>query len=331
MNGRTIGTILVVVALALIGRVALPLPAIAHIQLPAETVAHLGGFPVTNTLIAAVLASAALLFVFWRAGSAIALVPSGLQNFIEFVVEFLIGLCNSVAGAEKGRRFFPLVATLFLFIVTSNWMGLLPGYGTIGIWEKPHPVVVVDDHAKDKPGAVVSKDGAAKPAEAKPTAAGDQKADDGHSDKPILVAFLRSAATDLNTTLALALISVIATQVFGLRALGGEYLLKFFNYKEGPIGIFVGLLEIVAEFARVLSFTFRLFGNVFAGEVVLAVVTFLLPWIGTLPFLGLELFVGFIQALVFAMLTLVFLSLATISHSRHSDAAGHAPAHAGHH
>jgi F-type H+-transporting ATPase subunit a len=115
------------------------------------------------------------------------------------------------------------------------------------------------------------------------------------------------------------------TQVYGIQALGaGSYFSKFLNLKGGFIGIFVGLLEAIGEVARVLSFSFRLFGNIFAGEVLLATMAFLIPWVAAVPFMGLELFVGLIQALIFAMLTLVFMTMATMSHEGHE---GHAGAH----
>ncbi len=134
----------------------------------------------------------------------------------------------------------------------------------------------------------------------------------------VLIPFLRGASTDLNTTLALALIAITAIQFFGIRALGFfGYTSRFFNFKGGVIGLFVGVLELFAEVARVISFTFRLFGNMFAGEILLIVIGFLLPLVGIIPFLGLELFVGLVQAFIFATLILVFSVMATISHSDH--------------
>ena len=126
----------------------------------------------------------------------------------------------------------------------------------------------------------------------------------------------RPGSADLNTTLALAIVSVIVTQIFGLMALKFSYLKKFFNFSS-PIDFFVGILEIISEFAKIISFAFRLFGNIFAGEVLLVVIAFLIPVVLPMPFYGLELFVGFIQALVFAMLSLVFFNMATQSHEEH--------------
>jgi F-type H+-transporting ATPase subunit a len=169
---------------------------------------------------------------------------------------------------EKTKKFFPLIATFFLFILFSNWMGILPGVGSIGIWEE-------GEHGR------------------------------------ILIPLFRSTNSDINMTMALAMISVIATQIFGVSIVGFfKYFSRFISFK-GPIDFIVGLLELVAEIAKIISFSFRLFGNIFAGEVLLMVIFFLIPLVVPLPFLFLEIFVGFVQALVFSMLTLVFLTVAT--------------------
>jgi len=131
-----------------------------------------------------------------------------------------------------------------------------------------------------------------------------------------LVPFFRSANTDINTPLAIALVAMFMVHWWGLSVLGAfGHIGKYINFRGGPIGLFVGLLEAVSEVARVISFTFRLFGNIFAGEVLLVAMMFLLPLIGLVPFLGLELFVGLIQAFIFAMLTLVFAATATVGHN----------------
>ena len=127
--------------------------------------------------------------------------------------------------------------------------------------------------------------------------------------------FLRSANTDVNMTLAIALVAMFMVHMWGFTTLGFfGHMGKFINFRSGPIGLFVGVLEAISEVARVISFTFRLFGNIFAGEVLLVAMAFLLPLVGIIPFLGLELFVGMIQAFIFAMLTLVFATMATVSH-----------------
>ena len=130
-----------------------------------------------------------------------------------------------------------------------------------------------------------------------------------------MVPFLRAANTDVNMTLAIALVAMIMVHYWGFSILGAfGHAGKFINFREGPVGFFVGLLELISELAKVISFTFRLFGNIFAGEVLLMAMGFLLPLIGLIPFMGLELFVGVIQAFIFAMLTLVFAAMASVSH-----------------
>ncbi|MBI3261264.1 F0F1 ATP synthase subunit A [Candidatus Berkelbacteria bacterium] len=232
-----------------------------EISLAAEQIAHLGGFPITNSLLLSVLVTVAIVIVSWVIRYQVSLVPSGFYNAVESVVEGLFNLAESVFGSfEETKRYFPIIAALFIFILLNNWAGLIPGVGPITI---------------------------------------------GH------VPILRGGTADLNTTLALAIISVGITQYYAAARLGffGN-VSRFFNFKS-PILFFVGVLELVAEFAKVLSFSFRLFGNIFAGEVVLLVMAFLAPYLAPLPFIALELFVGLVQALVFAMLTLVFLKVAT--------------------
>ena len=134
---------------------------------------------------------------------------------------------------------------------------------------------------------------------------------EGHGQEVSLIPLFRSTNSDINMTLALAIISVMATQIFGISIVGFfHHVSRFISFK-GPLDFFTGILELIAEIAKVISFSFRLFGNIFAGEVLLMVIFFLVPIIVPLPFLFLEIFVGFIQALVFSMLTLVFLTVAT--------------------
>lgn len=243
--------------------------------LASETIFHIGSFEVRNTIITALMTMLVLAVVgLILRRKKYALVPGGFQNLVETLIGGMFDFFTQVVGDEKKtRKFFPLVTTIFFFVLISNWMGLLPGFGSIGIWEVHH----------------------------------------GHE---VLVPILRSTYADVNMTLAIAAISVIACQIFGfsmlgMKGYGGKFIV---NPLKDPIGCFVGLLEIVSEFAKMISFTFRLFGNIFAGEVLLLVITFLVPYIAPLPFYGLELFVGFIQALVFAFLTLVFLKIATTAH-----------------
>ncbi|MBL7125932.1 MAG: F0F1 ATP synthase subunit A [Dehalococcoidales bacterium] len=259
-------------------------------QLPAETAFHLFGFPVANSIIGAWITMAVLICVSYIVTRRMRIVPGRLQSAFEFLLGWLNDLCRRVAGEENGRRFFPIVATIFLFIAFNAWLSLIPGFGSIFI----------------------------------------TNAEGEH------VHLLRGANTDINMPLALALVSFVFVEYFGLKSLGLRYLGKFFNAGQffqsighmvsgrlraglgglftGFIHIFVGLLEALSEMVRIVSFTFRLFGNMTAGEILLLIAAFLIPWVFALPFYGLELLVGFVQALIFAGLTLVFLTMAVAHH-----------------
>lgn len=239
-----------------------------NISLKAETIFHIGSFGVTNSLLlsAVVLVFLIILGIVFK--RRLALVPGGMQNLLEAASEGLLGLMASVLGSEeKAQKYFPLIANIFLVILLSNWFELIPGVGTIGIYQ-----------------------GAAHTA---------------------FAPFFRAPAADLNFTIAIAAIAVLAVNLFGVLTIGfWKHFGKFFTLKN-PIHTFVGFLEFISEIAKMVSFSFRLFGNIFAGEVLLVIVGFLVPYIVPLPFMFLEIFVGFIQAFVFAMLTLVFIGIAT--------------------
>lgn len=243
-----------------------------NISLAAEPIFHIGSFAVTNTLLMSWFIALFLCLVVFLVRKNLSFVPGGLQNAVEAVLEALLNFIDSVThDRRQSKKFFPIVATIFIFVILSNWIEIVPGLGTVGIWEEEH-------------------------------------------GKMILIPFIRSASADLNVTLAIAAISVISIQTFGIGALGfWKYGGKFINFK-GPIEFFVGILELVSEVAKMISFSFRLFGNIFAGEILLAVMLALVPFVAPLPFLFLEIFVGFIQALVFSMLTLVFLKMAVTAH-----------------
>ena len=308
---------------------------LAHIQLSAEPVSAdpiAGSFKITNTMVATWATIVVLALVSFLGTRRVKEVPGRLQNTLEVVLEFFLGLAESVAGPERARRFFPLIMTIFLFIVTANWMGILPGFGTIGWVESPKDVIKHANEAAEEDGgpADLSKvhlqvfDGDGSVAvlpmgsiDSLVTAADYEESGVAEGKRAgLLVPFLRSANTDINTTLAIALVTMVMVHWWGLRVLGVlGHIGKFINVRGGPIGLFVGVLEGISEIARVISFTFRLFGNIFAGEVLLIAMAFLVPLIGLVPFLGLELFVGLIQAFIFSMLTLVFAATATVSHT----------------
>lgn len=301
-----------VLAILIGSRIFFPIP-LPTIQLPAEKIPGLeiAGFPITNTILATLLTDLTLFLLIFLATRKMEMVPRGVQNLVEWVIEFFHNLAVDVAGANAGR-FFPVAATIFLFLLIANWWELVPGVDSIGIVTHPHE----EGMKAYEIGHVGSL-----------AILTSHEAEDAH-DGYVLVPFIRAAATDLNVPLALALVTMVYVQYVGLRALRGGYLKKFFNF-SGGIDAFVGILELFSEFAKVISLTFRLFGNIFAGQVLLFVITFIIPWLVALPFYGLELFVGTLQAFVFGMLALVFLSMAVVSHEGH-EASEEEPAGSGH-
>ena len=313
------------------GSLGAPLTVIELQAEPLTAKPIIGSFSITNTMLTAWIAIALLALLSYFGTRRMSEVPGRLQGLLETVIEAFLGIAESVAGPEKARRFFPLFMTIFLFVLTSNWLGILPGFGTIGRFEPAKDFIHHKEDAAEEAGKnfdistlkvhVFEGEGAIAYL---PFGSGDneitaeQYEHDGVGEGQragVIIPFLRSANTDINTPLALAIIAMVMVHYWGLSALGFGHVGKFLNFKEGPIGLFVGLLEGISELSRVISFTFRLFGNIFAGEVLLIAMAFLIPLVGLIPFLGLELFVGFIQAFIFAMLTLVFASAATVSHN----------------
>lgn len=323
-------TLVVVLGSAVVLRVPLP-----TISLRAEKVFSLGGFGVTNTLIATLLADVTIIVLAFAATRRMSDVPEGLQNLVEWFIEAFYNLTEEVAGKANARRWFPMFMTILIFLLVANWWELVPGFDSIG---KIEPIEVAYEEAGVRKGFELGSFLGIKTLVARPVslteeqiqeieqdaAAGEQEARaEGvhHVSKYggyVLVPFLRVAATDLNVPLALALISVFWTQVVGVQYLGGSYFRKFALPSitgMKPIDAFVGVLELISEFAKIISFSFRLFGNIFAGQIILFVIPFLIPLAAVLPFYGLELFVGFMQAFVFAILTLIFMTMAVVSHA----------------
>ncbi|MEP7166566.1 MAG: F0F1 ATP synthase subunit A [Candidatus Woesebacteria bacterium] len=271
-----------------------------HISISAEPVFHIGFLVISNSMLTSLVVTGLIVLFCLIVRSSLKMKgkPGRLQSFAELIIQSLLSLCEDITGSRVlAREFLPVVVAFFLFIILNNWLGLLPGVGSIGF--RAHPgetesvvmAPVSEVHAKG-PESAVEK-----------TAATEGE----------FIPYFRAGTADLNTTIALALISVGLTQYIGFKHLGFSYIKKYINFHD-PINFFVGILETVLEFAKIMSFAFRLFGNIFAGEVLLAVMTFLVPVIVPMPFYGLELFVGFIQALVFSMLSLVFFNLATLGH-----------------
>ena len=201
---------------------------------------------------------------------------------IDAIYEAVFSFVETTVGKENATLFFPLIGSFFFFILFANWSGLLPGMGSIGIWEE-------------------------------------------HHGENILIPLFRSPTADLSTTVGLALITQVVAQYYGFKFQGKKYLKKFFNFSADPdsgwlkpvlsfANGFAGILEFIGEFIKVLSFSFRLFGNVFAGEVLLMVISFLTAFLVVDVFIALELFVGAIQALIFSILSLIFYQMATQHH-----------------
>jgi F-type H+-transporting ATPase subunit a len=261
------------------------------VELPSEPVFHIGHFSVTNTLIASWFTIIILIGLSIILTHKMKLIPGRRQGTAEAIVEGLLNFVESVAGKKHARMLFPGVATIFIYVISNAYLALLPFFGSIGIIE--------------------------------------------HDGK--FAPLFRSANTDLNVPLSIAMMSFIFVETWGMRSVGVvHYLSEFINVRQflqgfkelftgkiktGPmnivfgfISLFVGVLEIFSHLTRMLSFTFRLFGNMTAGEILILVSCFLIPLVFTIPFYGLELLIGLIQALIFSGLTLVFGTIASTPH-----------------
>lgn len=281
-----------------------------HVQLPAENVSSsplFGNIYLTNTIIAVLIADFLLIwmaFSFYKATKGgKSLIPKGFSGAVEAFLEVLYNLTESTAG--KWTRFiFPWFATITLLVLVINWTALIPGVDSIGIIHEVHDPKVMGYEIKDLGFAVTLI---------------DTEAGKGHGYG--LIPFVRVTSTDLNFTVALALIAVFMVQVIGIKAQGGAYFKKFWFTETmftkpmlGVIDFGVGLLELISEFSKILSFSFRLFGNIFAGAVLLFVIGTLVPVFAQSMFLMLEFFVGLIQAVIFGLLTMTFMAQATQGH-----------------
>lgn len=236
-----------------------------HISLSADTLFTLWGFPITNSLVTTWVVMAILFIAAYLIRRRITLVPGKAQNAIEMFFEYLLGLIEQMLESrDLALKYFPLIATIFIFIFTANMLNFLPIFGTIGI---PH----------------------------------DES----------LIPLFRPVNADLNVTLALAMISFLVIEISGILTLGlFKYGSKFINFKAGFIGFAVGLLEIIGNLARLVSLSFRLFGAIFAGEVLLLVIGLFVPYFVPVPLMAFEILIGLLQAAVFAILTTVFIKIA---------------------
>lgn len=256
-------------------------------HLPAPVLFNVLGMPITNTVIASWITVVVLVVFSYAVTRRMKIMPGRLQTLFEAFLGWIFDLCRSIAGDKHARSFFPIIATIFLYVLFNAWLSLIPGYGSIEYGEYE---------------------------------------------------LIRGANTDVNTPLAIAIISFVVVAYFGLKALGIGWLRQYFNFGpffhsfgrlfkgkldfmgifSGAIDIFVGGLELLSRFITIISFTFRLFGNMTAGEILLLITAFLIPWVLAVPFYGLEILIGAIQAFIFAGLTLVFITMAVTPHEAES-------------
>ncbi len=289
-----------------------------HVQLPAErlsttplfTLPGIVEFYLTNTLVAMLLVDLIIILLALtvrRGAKRGTLVLTGIASAVEALLEAIYNLTETTAG-KRARQIFPWFATITLMVLIGNWMELIPGVDSIGWLEHSEHGYAVQEVFGNVATIV--------------------KGEVPHGEESfVVVPFVRVVSTDLNFTVALALLSVIFTQIIGIKALGGHYFSKFWNTKTlfskpifGVIDFAVGLLEMISEISKILSFSFRLFGNIFAGSVLLFVIGSLVPVFAQSAFLLLEFFVGLIQAIVFGMLTMTFMSQAAQGHGEHEEA-----------
>jgi F-type H+-transporting ATPase subunit a len=330
-------TLVVIVALVILNLLPIPGVVLPEISIAAEPVFDLFGFTITNTLLASWFTMLLLIVVTWAISRRAKEIPGRAQGFLEMIFEAFYNLVEGAAGPKWAPRFFPVVMTIFLFVIASNWLGLTPLYGGWGpLHHAEHGQDVVWLNSSHTLGLWVkaeeSHEGAVQSAYA---AAEENLYEEESSERYALIPLFRAPTTDLNVTIALALVSVLLTQYFGVQALGVGYFGKFLAvggivraftkkgvgcvgriaaFGMGIIDLFIGIVETISEIGKVVSFSFRLFGNIFAGEVLLGVMAFLIPYLVSLPFYGLEIFVGFVQALVFMMLTVAFFVVAVTGH-----------------
>jgi F-type H+-transporting ATPase subunit a len=260
-----------------------------EVTIYAEPIGHIGNFTITNALLTSWIAVGIIVILAIAVRFSIKKVPSKLQTLFEVIIEQTLDLTDQITGNRaKSLKIFPIALAVFFFILINNWLGILP-LGAFGLVAE-------------------------------------------HGGESAFLPFLRSGTADINTTLALAVMAVLGSNLFGILSIGAwKTFNKYVNLKAlgkvftdvrkdpsilmvAPVMFFVGVLELVGEAAKVASLSFRLFGNVFAGEVLLASMAALLAYVLPIPFIGLEIFVGLIQALIFSMLTLVYFSIASEDH-----------------
>lgn len=279
------------------------------LSIKAEELFKVGELAVSNSLVSAVIVVSLVVLFYLTYKNKINLIPSKFQLVIEWIVSSIYNLAKDIVGEKKANKIFPIIFTFFIFIILANWFGLLPITGSIGFAkasygeESSSTQLLILNAKKDK----------------------EHSSEKAHYE---LIPFFRSPTADLNFTIALAILSFILIQYTAISDSGLKYLGKYFDYRVkigkgwkiliAPFALILNFvwktLELVLEFSKILSFSFRLFGNIFAGEVLLAVITSLTFGLLTLPFIAFEIFVGFIQAIVFIFLTMVFIKVSVDVH-----------------
>lgn len=238
------------------------------VKLSPYIVGEFFGIPITATMLTVWLTMFILIVIALLVGRNISLIPGKVQSIFEALIGGIYDYMKDTLESDAlAKRYFPIVATIFLFVLFMNWVGLLPGVTSIGYFE-------------------------------------------GHGETSHLIPFLYPPATDLNITIAFAIIAFVTIEVAGVLALGlWKYGGKFINFSS-PLAFIIGIIELISELARLIAFSFRLFGNIFAGKTLIVVAMFFVPFILPVPLLAFEVFVGFIQAFIFAILTLFFIKIA---------------------
>jgi F-type H+-transporting ATPase subunit a len=307
----------VAVAVIIVGNLIFPVPRVA-IEVAAEPIGF--GPLLTNALFTSILLSIFIVVLAFIIRGSLKEQPGGLQNIAEITIEFLQGLVDSSAPKKWAPTFFPIVATIFIYLLFANWFSLLtPLLGSFG------PVHASDHGMPIEEVTFLTGDAEhLTPLHAEEHEEGVEEGEHA-GEQALIVPLFRAPSSDLNLTFALGLISVVLTQIFGVWERGLAYFGNFIRlggFAEkgilmGTIDFVIGLIEGVSELAKVVSFSFRLFGNIFAGEVLLIVISSLISFLVVIVFFGFEIFVGFIQAFVFFILTLVFFSMATQEHAEH--------------
>jgi len=272
-----------------------PVQPIHETTIFAEPVFHIGTFQITNSLLNSWLAVLVILFLLVILRLKLKQIPGKVQHIFEILLEGALSLCDQVTNDRKlTLKIFPLVTSLFIFILINNWLGLLPIVGSVGFIAQ-------------------------------------------EAGQSFFIPVFRAGTADINTTLALSIAIVIGSNIFGIMTIGawkifnkyvnikafGGMVTKFRKDKSvilvAPITFFVGILELIGEMAKVASLSFRLFGNVFAGEVLLASMGAIFLYILPTPFLFLEVFIGLIQALIFSLLATVYFTIASQDHEEHEE------------